>query len=302
MEKTGQEQESLISEIQNGACARQEIYSRAWKIFVILVMLGLTSILNFFLKQFIQPSSLIFIYLVATIAGAIYFGIWAAVFSFIGGFLIFNFFFIEPFYTLHISSPQDLYNVGVYFVVAGLITYLINIVRRQNDFLKDRLDRVSLIEDMSREFLLLTPLNGPVAEKDFPELLRTKVLSQLGQLALRYARMILNVPGLVFFTEEDGSLKLWAKSSLDLETSKEDTAAAAWTLNHGEVSGAGTFNNLGSRYYFIPIKSHEYVIGVLGIRYDSRQLFPEQRRFLATISNLLSLVAARWVDLKYEQR
>jgi hypothetical protein len=53
MEKTGQEQESLISEIQNGACARQEIYSRAWKIFVILVMLGLTSILNFFLKQFI---------------------------------------------------------------------------------------------------------------------------------------------------------------------------------------------------------------------------------------------------------
>ena len=60
MEKTGQEQESLISNIQNGACTRQEIYSRAWKIFVILVMLGLTSILNFFLKQFIQPSSLIF--------------------------------------------------------------------------------------------------------------------------------------------------------------------------------------------------------------------------------------------------
>lgn len=104
MEKTGQEQESLISEIQNGTSAGQEIYSRAWKLFVILVMLGLTSILNFFLKQFIQPSSLIFIYLVPTIAGAIYFGIWAGVFSFIGGFLIFNFLGLLPIEWVHFDT------------------------------------------------------------------------------------------------------------------------------------------------------------------------------------------------------
>ncbi|MCK7515522.1 MAG: DUF4118 domain-containing protein [Desulfobacterales bacterium] len=78
-----------------------------------------------------------------TIVGAIYFGTWAAVLSFTAGFFIFNFGFVEPYYTLHISNPQDIYNVTVYFGIAAGISYLINIVRRQYIFLKDRLDRVS---------------------------------------------------------------------------------------------------------------------------------------------------------------
>src|SRR5512145_162995 len=99
---------------------------------IILTMLALTTIVNIFLKYFIQPSSLVFVYLVPAIAGVIYFGVWASVLSFVAGFLIFNFAFVEPYYTLHISNPQDIYNVIVYFTIAGLITYLINVVRRQN--------------------------------------------------------------------------------------------------------------------------------------------------------------------------
>ena len=54
-------------------------------------------------------------------------------------------------------------------------------------------------------------------------------------------------------------------------------------------------------FYFIPMKSLEEIIGVLGILCDSKDLFPEQRRLLGTISNLTTIVAARWMSLKFKR-
>ncbi|HEY5497477.1 MAG TPA: DUF4118 domain-containing protein [Syntrophales bacterium] len=281
-----------------GKSGHKERLKKLRQFLIIVAMLILTTVLNIFLEHFIQPSSLVFVYLVPTIVGAIYFGTWASVLSFTAGFLIFDFGFVEPYYSLHISKPQDIYNVTVYFAIAALITYLINLVRRQNEFLKGRLDRVSLIEDMSRDFLLLTPIEQGTSTRNIPESLRTRVFSQLGQLALKYTKTTLDVPACVFFREEDGSLKVWAKSSVDIEITEKETAAAFWTLDSGEVSGAGTHTYSDTPFYFIPMKSIDEIIGVLGILYDSKDLFPEQRRFLGTISNLTTIVATRWMILK----
>ena len=207
---------------------------------------------------------------------------------------------MKPYHTLHIANPQDVYNVIVYFTSAILMTYLISMVHRQNVFLKDRLNRVSLIEDMSRDLLLLTPIGQTYSIQGMTLLLKTAVWSQLGQLALRYTKMILDVPLLVFFREDDGSLKLWAKSNVDLEITEQDHAAAYWTLDNGEVSGSGTYTYSDNPFYFIPMKHLEETIGVIGILYDSKDLFPEQRRLLGTVSNLVTIVATTWMSVKAE--
>jgi len=280
---------------------RSERMEKLRQFLIILAMLILTTVLNIFLEYFIQPSSLVFIYLVPAIAGAIYFGTWASVLSFVAGFLIFDFGFVEPYYSLHISKPQDIYNITVYFAVATLITYLLNVVSCQNTFLKGRLDRVSLIEDMSRDFMLLAPLEQGFSTQSHTDSLRTMVFSQLGQLALKYTKTILDVPALIFFREEDDTPKIWARSSVDLEITKEENAAATWTLNNGEVSGAGTYTYSDMRFYFIPMKSLVEIVGVIGIQYNSKDLFPEQRRLLGTVSNLTTMVAASWMCLKFKR-
>lgn len=284
--------------VDEGKSTRKENLKKLKQFLIIVAMLILTTVINMFLKDIIQPSSLVFVYLVPTIVGAIYFGTWAAVLSFTAGFFIFNFGFVEPYYTLHISNPQDIYNVTVYFGIAAGISYLINIVRHQYIFLKDRLDRVSLIEEMSRDFLLLTPIEDSSLTQNITEALRTRVFSQLGQLALKYVKTILNMPGLVFFREDNGNLRAWAKSSVDLEITEKENVAATWTLRNGEVSGAGTQTYADTPYYFIPMKSLEETIGVLGILYNSKDLFPEQRRLLGTIANLTTIVATGWMRLK----
>lgn len=295
MQDTDQSQDSeLFSNIYKVISKEKLI-----QLLIILAMLILTTVLNIFLENFIHPSSLVFIYLVPAIAGALNFGTWASVLSFTAGFLIFDFIFVKPYYSLHISNPQDVYNVTVYFIVAFVITYLINIVQRQNIFLKGRLDRVSLLEDMSRDLLLLTPIEQTYSIENITPL-PTAVFSQLGQLTLRYTKMILDVPALVFFREDDGSLKIWAKSSVDLEINEQDKTAATWTLDNGEVSGAGTYTHSDTRFYFIPMTSLEGIIGVIGILYNSKDLFPEQRRLLGTVSNMVTIVAVMWMSLKYK--
>jgi hypothetical protein len=48
------------------------------------------------------------------------------------------------------------------------------------------------------------------------------------------------------------------------------------------------------------MKHLEGTIGVIGILYDSKNLFPEQRRLLGTVSNLLTIVATMWMNVKSE--
>ncbi len=295
MEETGQEQTAVQMEDESsGAPGR---WSKVWQVLIMLAALGLTTVFNIVLEEIILPSSLVFTYLVATIAGAIFFGIWAAVLAFVGGFLIFNFLFVEPFYTLFIADPEDLYNLIFYFALAVLITYLISIVRRQNAFLKDRLDRVTWIEEMSEDYLRLNPVKEP--GKALPQSLLTSVLNQLGGLAIRHVRMFLNVPSMVLFRGPDGK-NILAKSSIDQEVTESDLRAAEWTMDCGEPCGSGTHNQPDQVFSFFPIASHSANIGALGIRYDYRQLFPEQRRLLRTICNMAAMTAARWVDLSYE--
>jgi len=76
---------------------RTERTDKARQLLIVTLMLTLTTVINVFLEYIIQPSSLVFVYLVPTIAGAIYFGTWAAVLAFTAGFFIFNFGFVEPY-------------------------------------------------------------------------------------------------------------------------------------------------------------------------------------------------------------
>jgi len=294
MEKESQSPpEGRFAEARRGTRAAD--LKKVRQFLIVLAMLVLTTVLNVVLEHIVQPSSLVFVYLVPTIAGAIYFGTWAAVLSFTAGFFVFNFGFVEPYYTLHISKPQDIYNVIVFFGIASLITYLITTVRRQYAFLKRRLDRVSVIEEMSRDFLVLMPVEGGALTPDTAESLRSRALSQLGQLALKYVWTMLEAPGVVFFRKEDGGLKLWVRSSVEVEITEQEQAAAAWTYNNGEVSGAGTNTRPEAAFYFVPLKSLEGIVGVLGVAYDSRELFPEQRRLLGTIANMVTIVASGWL-------
>lgn len=65
--------------------------------------------------------------------------------------LVWNYFFIPPYYTFHIAGTEDKLMFGSFFVVALLNGILTNRIRRQEALAKDREERTNAIYELTRD-------------------------------------------------------------------------------------------------------------------------------------------------------
>jgi two-component system, OmpR family, sensor histidine kinase KdpD len=272
---------------------------------ITMILVVAVTLIDSLLARFMEPSSLVYLYLIATITSALLFGIWPSIFGSFLSILTFDFFFTVPRYSLSMNDPQEIINLFVFLFMAIIVGQLVKVVRRQNIALQLRLERVTLIEEMSKEFLQLPPLEQLVEglanfsneTMNTLAFLRTTIINDISSLTIKYVQKVINVPCFISFKEKGGDLQIWAKSNPAVEINSNDMAVAKWTLVHGKISGAGTETLPSISYFFFPIKSQEETIGIIGIQSDYKNLLPEQRRILGTISNLTSMTAARWVKI-----
>jgi two-component system sensor histidine kinase KdpD len=257
------------------------------------------------LQQILNPLSLLLIYLVAPILCALLYGTGPSLFASITSMLAFDYFFTAPKYSFSMKDPHEIIGVVVFFITSIVIGQLVKTTRKQNLALQYRLERVSLAEELSKELLTLPPAEQLVEELtrcsgdalNVLTLLRTTILNDISQLMIKYAARIVDAPSFVVFMVKGGGLQVWGRSKPDVEISQNEMAVAEWTYSQGKIAGCGTETLSSIRYFFMPIRSQDETIGVMGIQYDYGKLLPEQHRQLGTINNLTSLAAARWVKI-----
>jgi two-component system sensor histidine kinase KdpD len=200
---------------------------------------------------------------------------------------------------------HDIINVIVFFLTSIIIGQLVKITRQQNIALQLRVKRITLIEEMSKEFLMLPPVEQFVGGlaldskgwKSTLMVFRTTVLDHISHITIKYLSKIIDVPTFVLFIGQAARLQIWARSNTDLDLSSNEMAVAEWTYLHGEPAGAGTRTLTNVKLFFTPMKSIDETIGVIGVQYDFKNLLLDQRRLLGVIANLSALAAARWAKL-----
>ncbi len=261
--------------------------------------------LNFLMQRYIDSFSLAFLHLIPIIVSALLYGIGTSIFASVLSLLTFDFFFTEPRFSFSMHDPREIIHVLIFFFTAIIVGQLVKLVRKQNLALQLRLERVTIIEEMSKDFLALPPLEQLVEglatlsteTLSTMAFLRTTILSEISTLTVKYVQRIIPAPCVVLFKEKQGELMTWAKSDSSGDISANDIAVASWCAVHGEIAGAGTDTLPSIPYFFFPVKAQEETIGVIGLRQNYKTLMPEQRRILGTISNLTSLAADRWVKI-----
>ena len=271
-----------------------------------LLMVAAITAFDFGLYEYVPATSLVYVYMLATIAAALLFGTGPSIFASITGLLAYDYFFTHPRYSFSMEFSHDIVNVSMFLIVAVVLGQLVRIVHRQNLTLQYRLKRTTLMEEMSKEFLQLSPVDELLTgfyqcspeSRHISVFLRTTVLSEISELTIKYIRKVLDQAPVVVFLGSDKKLQVWARSSADIEISPNEIAVATWALTHGEPAGSGTGTLSSTRYFFMPMKARNESIGVVGIQYDYRNLLPEQRRFIGAILNLTSMAAYRWLSLE----
>ncbi len=121
-------------------------------------------------KQWISPTSLALLYLLPIGLGASYYGLGPGLFAAFLAFLAFNFFFVEPLYTLFVHRTQDLIGLLVFLGTAFAIGQGFGMARQNLERAQAREREAILLSEFSSE------LAGLHDDKGIVQALERKVL------------------------------------------------------------------------------------------------------------------------------
>lgn len=185
------------------------------------------------------------IYLAVVVSAAALWGTWPALFAAGLGVFAWDFFFIQPYYTVTIDSPRDILT-GLVFAVVGVLTgTLAGRVRREERAASARIDGLRRVGEFSRR------LGEPTTEADL-----------LAEVARQAAG--LGGAGIVLTGAGDDVVARAPEPAPVLDEGA--WAAARWCWANGEQTGRGTTTLPSAEWRFLRLGTLRGRLGVVGVR------------------------------------
>ncbi len=246
-----------------------------WKNYGIAVLiLCLAYVVGRLFRPYISPTNLVMVFLLAVVVSAVYLGRGPSVLVSFLGVLVFDYFFVPPFLTFAISDTEYILTFIGLFGVGLVISELTARVRDRADVAQRREMDTARLYALSRDL--------SVAEG-----LEEIVQSVIDHIAKTFARVS------IIFLPDDNNPKNLVPHGMkkDLDLDQNELAVADWTFRHGQAAGRGTDTLAAADTRFIPLKTANGVIGVIGIRPGNPEntLTPDQRRLLETFTSQAAL-------------
>ncbi len=236
------------------------------------ILAGIT-ILGFSLGSNVLPQQAMGLVFTGVIAGtASRFGREVGVATAIAAFLLWNFFFLSPIYTLTVNDPRDVVALAV-FLLVGLVTgTLAGKVRGDAEAATARIEALRRISLFGQRFSRATTLS---------DLLR--------DTAEEAAAM--TTAGVVMISGKNG-LEMGATMPADTVLDEAALAAAEWSFSNDVETGIGTATLPSVPWRFLPLRANGKAIGVLGALPKSVPPAPLTQT-LSTLANQAAMALER---------
>jgi len=225
----------------------------------------------------IAQANVIMAFLAGVAIVSVYLGSAPSIFASILSVLIFDLFFVPPYYSFAVSDAQYLITFFVMLTIGVLISSVTSRVRQQITESQDRertthsLYRLSkqLGEAMGREFLV--GMAGQRLNELFDAYVMISIKNDRGELEPRFGQ------------------------ETEIAKDTRNAAVAAWVFEHQKPAGRGTDTLPRSTALFLPLVGSEESIGVVGIqtRDPHRLSQPDQRQLLETCVRQIALAIER---------
>ncbi len=202
------------------------------------------------LEQVTQLPNMSMVFLLAVLLCALRFGVTAAVIASALSFFAYNFFFIDPRYTLTIARPHELFALLIFLAVAVVTGSLAGRLREQANATRDRAEATQSLYDFSRK------LSGAPKIDDVVWL----VASQ--------SAAIVRGRSVVLLAKSEGDLLLEGAWPPEDSMSTPDWAAARWAHEKKEPAGHSTSTMPSAVFHFRPMVSSRGSVGVIGTATD----------------------------------
>ncbi|MEA4910406.1 MAG: DUF4118 domain-containing protein, partial [Anaerolineaceae bacterium] len=251
------------------------LHGRAWRYVQSALLVVVFTLLGIPLHYFIEPTNLVMLYLAAVTIAAVYLGRGPSILASVLSVIAFDFFFITPRLSLTVFDTQYLLTFFGLFLVGLVISNLAAVVQNQVELSQRREAQTATLFAISRE---LSAADG---------------LDEMLQVLVRHIGQTLSREAVVLLAE-DGQLAVRAAAP-GFTLTGHDMDLAQWALAHGQEAGRGTATHPEALVRFVPLRTAQRVIGLLGLRPNEPGIYfsQEQRRLLESIASQGALAIER---------
>jgi len=230
---------------------------------------------NFLLREIIGPSNLLIIQLLPVLVSAFFFRRRVALFTAFVSILVFDFLFVHPYYTITVHDWEYFIAFVGYVAIALIISSLATRLRHL----------LPQIWQSEAEVEATSALSRVLVEAKT----RQEVFEILADQMHNFA------PGVfaVLIPSYSG-LQIGAGDAVYPLNDKEK-AIAQWAYDNGQIAGRGTDNLPAGKGYYIPLKTHRMIFGVMAFAFDKPEeaLIPENKEIFETMAFLGALALER---------
>ncbi|WP_291240055.1 DUF4118 domain-containing protein [Gemmobacter sp.] len=144
------------------------------------VLVGLAALVVWWLQALLPDTTPPLIFLIAVLVSAARSGFWTGLATAAAAFLVMNFLFTEPVFTLHVAQPHDIVTLAVFLAVAGLVGSLAGRLR----------DRAEAARAQAETLAVLAGAAAQLAEADSRADLLARAVRALADLAQGQAVLV----------------------------------------------------------------------------------------------------------------
>lgn len=231
-----------------------------------LLLILCATLVSFLVQPPVSPTNQVMFYLLAVVLAAVRLGYIPAVLTAILSVIVFDFFFVPPTFSFWVLNAQYLLTFAGLFGVGFVIANLTARLQAQVEAARRREAQTSQLYSLSRDLATTVSLEA---------IIRT--------LAQHVSHTFHCEAGV--FLASNGPLAPAVLTPGYVFDEKEQ-AAAEWAYRQGRRAGSGTDTLPTARALYLPLKTAQQTIGVLGVILASASLAtPEQRRLLDAFAN-----------------
>lgn len=199
--------------------------------------------------------------------------VWASVLAVI----VFDYFFVPPYYRLAVTDTQYVVTFAVMLAIGLVISTLTSRLRAQVESTRQRERRTSALYELGKQ---LSSLYGKMflvgaSGKKIAELLG-------GQVA-------------IYLQQPSGGPELAFGHETDIARHPLSAPVAQWVIEHDQIAGAGTNTLPSAVALFVPLVGSQRTLGAIAVQVPDmpRLLEPEGRRLLDASASQLALALER---------
>lgn len=241
----------------------------------LLILAGVTGIASLF-THYLNPRDILALLFSPVIIIGLLWGGGANLFSSICAIAIVSFFFIPPQFSFAVGDLSYLPSFITFAIVSTIINVLSRFMRWKTQTARYRERFISALYNFGHDMMLAETLDDILnrAVKNIAEAFETEVI--------------------ILLPDKFGQLELATKSNLNLTLHETEKAVAFWVYKNGQQAGKGTTTLSSAKWYYLPMKINDNVLGVLCViktisENTSTIYTPEQKRLLEAFANIVGL-------------